>query len=1054
MLVVGASAAIPAGAVASTACAGATAVSWTGAGDGHSWSDAANWGAGTPPTSTSNVTVAVAGSAIDGVTGDVCDLVLTGGADAAGTVALDGSLTVAGDATLSGSVRLGAAGGASSYAVHGALVTQPGTDLTLLDGTAVEVPGSALLGATTVFHRPAGATGAAPRLVVSGVLKLAGAASIAKVDLDLVDGPTTSGTVDVNSAVLTLSGPSTSRWVAGAVVKGVATGAAGAVEVADEAALDLGSTLTVNSGATLRLKTGSKVTTSSGSATVTGTGTGGLAWDAGTLDGTLTLNVLTAMDTAGTRTITAGSALTNLGQLTVKAGTVVADGSLVNKGQLRLFPGTLVTRNAATAYFLDNDSGNPASPAILAVGASDTAAGSGSTSVRLVKVPLRNRNNGIVTVVAGEKLVLSGDVATPTQSELDPGSRLRDPFTPPATSPPPPGRLIVAGGARLGLAGTTTLEGKAVLALDDGFLGGGGDGTKAALLATAGSAAKLAGASASAGAVHWRSGTVVGPLTIDKIELDVGANTAESRRILATGDPAATALTLAGPASVNATTVLLEANAKVLIAGTTKIASAPGGFHRSTSTVTGQSVTVALGGTLQRVASATTPGGSTTSSGAATIDVPVVNHGTVSLETTLNVPAGYTQVIQPGAAATAAKPVTGLFGSSSGISASLALSSADGAGHWAPITLTHGGLGGKGVVEANPLAVGTTWIHPGTSTTAGKLTVKGPLKLSGGTEVQIVVRGTAADQHDTLEVAPLTWNGAVVAPGTAYLNGRVTGLTASGYTPAYLASVPNVLQFAARSGSFATASWSGTPVGLGWKPLYDDSPTDGDPRAVDLRLVDVAPPALGIASIPAFTQLTSQRFTYAAVDNKTGVASYDVRWIRAYPTTGFSAWVYPSTWQRTTSTSRTLSGLAQGYTYCFSVRARDKAGNTSAWSSALCTAKMFDDRALTASSGWYRPSGKSGFYAGTYSRSTTYGAKLTRYGGYTRLAVTAYRCPTCGVLNIYSGSTLLKSLNLYSSRSGLTTWVSAPMSRRTNTVTLRVGSRNKPVIVDSFGMLR
>ena len=76
-----------------------------------------------------------------------------------------------------------------------------------------------------------------------------------------------------------------------------------------------------------------------------------------------------------------------------------------------------------------------------------------------------------------------------------------------------------------------------------------------------------------------------------------------------------------------------------------------------------------------------------------------------------------------------------------------------------------------------------------------------------------------------------------------------------------------------------------TPNGLGWRPRYDTSTTDGDGLGVDLRLSDVAPPALGIAGIPAFTQRDAQRVTFAAVDNRAGVASYDVRLRRGSATT-------------------------------------------------------------------------------------------------------------------------------------------------------------------------
>ncbi len=51
-------------------------------------------------------------------------------------------------------------------------------------------------------------------------------------------------------------------------------------------------------------------------------------------------------------------------------------------------------------------------------------------------------------------------------------------------------------------------------------------------------AAKLAGTAATDGTLQWRSGTIRGPLTVDKITTDIGANSAESRRYL---DPPTTA---------------------------------------------------------------------------------------------------------------------------------------------------------------------------------------------------------------------------------------------------------------------------------------------------------------------------------------------------------------------------------------------------------------------------------------------------------------------------------------------------------------------------------
>jgi len=48
--------------------------------------------------------------------------------------------------------------------------------------------------------------------------------------------------------------------------------------------------------------------------------------------------------------------------------------------------------------------------------------------------------------------------------------------------------------------------------------------------------------------------------------------------------------------------------------------------------------------------------------------------------------------------------------------------------------------------------------------------------------------------------------------------------------------------------------------------------------------------------------------------------------------------------------------LAGGSQYCFSVRARDRAGNVGPWGAERCTSMALDDRSLSASSGWSWPS--------------------------------------------------------------------------------------------------
>ena len=1007
--------ATPAG--ASTCSASAPTRTWAPAGVDSEWSNPANWNPAGVPGADDKVVVDLTSATVTGITGSVCDLVLKGGGTAATATALAGELTVAGSAEVEGFAKAPA------------------------DGTFT--------------------------LRVAGKVKPTAETTLDKIALVLAAG-SPGAELDLGKKRLFLTGAATSRLEAGSKVIDASDGGTTAtgLVVGNAATLAVTTGATVVAPAIVRLQPGSTITTGGVDAAATLGGTGVLNWQAGTLVGDLTLRLRTVMDGAGQRVVSAGSTLVNdllptsptptPNKLEVRDGVVQLEGSLVNHGELRAFPGNpgpQFTQSGSSDAVLQNKA-----TGILAVGAVDTAAGSGQA--RLVNVPLDN--SGKITIVGNSRLLLAGDPGAVAESDLRNGTTVKDPYTPPSGSTPTKGTLQVGSGAALRLNGTTTLQGGAIVQLDDNV-----DGTKARLEGVKDSSPKLVGAAAAGtdGTFQWRSGVVRGPITVDKVATDVGAVGTTSRRYLelcsgCTG----TAFTSNGPFGVNATMVTLRPNAQVVAGGPLVIASTPSGFERSGTSVDGQKLTIAAGGSLTRRARAFIPGGTSENAGATTLNVPVVNHGSVTLETPLTVPAGYVQEHQPGAPASAA-PITGLLGPN------VTLSTSNGAGQYPPIELRSGGLGGAGTIVTSSLNVGSTWVHPGFTTSAGKITVQGTLRLSSGSDVQLVMRPAVAAtattaavpaSQDVLEVVPLvhtTGSGSsatstAVAPGMAYLAGRITGVSASGLTQPYGDIKTSLVKFAARSGSFSSASWSGTPTGLGWKPLYDSLTTDGDGQAVDLKLVDVAPPALGIASIPAFTQFGSQRVTYAAVDNKTGVASYDVRFQRASPTRGFSSWVYTSTWQRTTRTSRTLTGLATGYTYCFSIRVRDKAGNVSAWSRSLCTARMFDDRALKASRGWTRPGGKAGFYGKTYSRSTRKGATLSKYGTHSRVAVTALKCPTCGTAYVYSGSTLLKKLDLRARRTGITTWVSKGMSRRTGYLRIKVVSRGKPVVIDSFGMVR
>jgi len=99
------------------------------------------------------------------------------------------------------------------------------------------------------------------------------------------------------------------------------------------------------------------------------------------------------------------------------------------------------------------------------------------------------------------------------------------------------------------------------------------------------------------------------------------------------------------------------------------------------------------------------------------------------------------------------------------------------------------------------------------------------------------------------------------------------------------------------------------------------------------RLTKVSGPA---SALRAVSGKATAKLTYAAADNLK-VASYDVRYKKApQGSTTYGAWVYPASWQRATATSRSVTATT-GQRVCLSVRARDTAGNATAWSSSRCT---------------------------------------------------------------------------------------------------------------------
>lgn len=222
------------------------------------------------------------------------------------------------------------------------------------------------------------------------------------------------------------------------------------------------------------------------------------------------------------------------------------------------------------------------------------------------------------------------------------------------------------------------------------------------------------------------------------------------------------------------------------------------------------------------------------------------------------------------------------------------------------------------------------------------------------------------------------------------------------------------------------------------------------------RVDRVAPTLTMTGPATPYALTTSLAPAWSAKDAGGGMANVDVRWARAAYNGGFTSPVYPSSWQRTTATKATLSGAAPGYTYCFSARARDRAGNVSAWSPPRCSAVALDDRSLTASTGWTRVA-SSVFYRSTATATSRSAVTLVRKGVQAkRIYLVATRCSSCGTVGVYWNGTLIRKVNLYASTTtrrsvfGITTFSSV----RSGTLTIRTLIGNKAVQIDGVALVR
>ncbi len=146
--------------------------------------------------------------------------------------------------------------------------------------------------------------------------------------------------------------------------------------------------------------------------------------------------------------------------------------------------------------------------------------------------------------------------------------------------------------------------------------------------------------------------------------------------------------------------------------------------------------------------------------------------------------------------------------------------------------------------------------------------------------------------------------------------------------------------------------------------------------------------------------------------------------------------------------------MRPGYTYCVSVRARNKAGQLSGWTRGRCLARALDDRSLGRSSGWAAKTAAP-YSGGTYLATRSKGASLTRTSARVRrVGVVASTCRRCGSVAVLVNGKRIGTVNLAGPFRRSRVLMLPAFTRKRATVTLRVRSSGALVRIDGLVLSR
>jgi hypothetical protein len=163
---------------------------------------------------------------------------------------------------------------------------------------------------------------------------------------------------------------------------------------------------------------------------------------------------------------------------------------------------------------------------------------------------------------------------------------------------------------------------------------------------------------------------------------------------------------------------------------------------------------------------------------------------------------------------------------------------------------------------------------------------------------------------------------------------------------------------------------------------------------------------------------------------------------------------HPTT-ARGISSGVSYNGLTAGWNYCYSVRAHNRAGQSSKWSVARCVARPLDDTSLSVSAGWARQS-SAAYYGGSLLSTSRLNATVSRSGAVIdRVGLVATTCPNCGTVGVYVNGGLFRTVRLTSTvlRHGVLIVLPA-FSLRTATITVKVLTSGRTVQIDGLALGR